>query len=110
MELEIESIHKNKTWELTWLLVGNNPITSKWVFKFKKIANGEVDKLKAILVARGFQQCKGLDFDETFAAIVKWQIIRTLVVIASKNHYIIKHLNIKTTFLNEYIEEKVFMY
>ncbi len=73
MELEIESIQKNKTWELIELLVGKNPITSKWVFEVKKTSNGGVDKLKARLVARGFQQCKGLDFDESFAPIVKWQ-------------------------------------
>jgi hypothetical protein len=59
---------------------------SKWVFKVKKIVNGEKDKLKAILVAIGFQQCRRLDFDETFALTIKWPTIRTIVAIASNNH------------------------
>jgi hypothetical protein len=54
---------------LTKLPIGKNLITSKWVFKVKKIASGKVDKLEARLVARGFQQYRGLDFDETFTPI-----------------------------------------
>jgi len=59
---------------------------SKWVFKVKKIVNGEVDKLKAILVAIGFQQCRRLNFDEIFAPTVKWPTICTIVAITSNNH------------------------
>ncbi len=86
MESKIESIHKNNTCELMKLLACKNPITSKWVFKVKKTSNTEVDKLKVKLVARGFHQCKGLDFDETFAPIVKWPTIHIVVAITSKNH------------------------
>jgi hypothetical protein len=69
-----------------------------WVFKVKKIASGKVDKLEARLVARGFQQYKVLDFDETFTPIVKWPTIFIVVVITSKNQWAIKHLDVKTTF------------
>jgi len=55
MESKIKLIHKNKTWQLTKLLGGKNPITSKWVFKVQKTTfNEEVDKLKARLVEGGF--------------------------------------------------------
>ncbi len=54
---------------MTKLPIGKNLITSKWVYKVKKIASRKVDKLEAQFVARGFQQCRGLDFDETFTPI-----------------------------------------
>jgi len=69
MESEIKSIKKEK--ELIELRIGKNLITSKWVFKVKKIASGEVDKLEVQLLVRGFQQYRGLDFDETFTPTVK---------------------------------------
>jgi hypothetical protein len=95
---------------LTKLPIGKNLITSKWVFKVKKIASGKVDKLEARLIARGFQPYRGLDFDETFTPIVKWPTIFIVVVITSKNQWAIKHLEVKTTFLKGDLEKQVFMY
>ncbi len=106
----MESIQKNNTWKLTMFLTSKNPITSKWVFKVKRTTSEEVDKLKIPLVARGLQQCRGLEFDETFAPTNKWPTIHTMVVISTKNQWTIKHLDVKTIFLNGVIEEKVFMY
>jgi hypothetical protein len=62
MMAEIESIEKNKTWELTVLPQGVNPIGVKWVFKTKLKENGEIDKYKARLVAKGYAQQYGVDY------------------------------------------------
>lgn len=59
MDEELESIQKNKTWELVVPPPGKIPLTSKWVFKTKLTANGKVEKLKARLVARGSNKRRG---------------------------------------------------
>lgn len=69
MKTEIEAIEKNKTWVLTELPPGRKPISLKWVYKIKKETNGDVVKYKARLVARGFVQKKGVDFEEVFAPV-----------------------------------------
>ena len=78
MEEEMNSIYKNQTWDLVSLPVGKKIITSKWVYKTKPGLNGDMEKLKARLVARGFEQQYGVDFEETFAPVVKWSTIRAL--------------------------------
>ena len=75
MDLEIKSIEKNGTWELTTLPHGAKQIGVKWVFKTKLNENGKVDKLKARLVAKGFSQKFGIDYTEVFAPIARWDTI-----------------------------------
>lgn len=66
MDEELEIIQKNKTWELVVPPPGKIPVTSKWVFRTKLRADGKVEKLKARLAARGFQQKEGIDYQDTF--------------------------------------------
>lgn len=66
MDEELESIQKNKTWELVVPPPGKISVTSKWVCKTKLTANGKVEKLKVRLVARGFKQKEGIDCQDTF--------------------------------------------
>jgi hypothetical protein len=75
MEQEMNLIQKNQTWRLEDLPPNKVPITCKWVYKVKKSTARQLEKLKARLVARGFEQTKGLDFNETFAPIFKWGTI-----------------------------------
>ena len=67
MEQELKSVEQNCTWEL--VLDGHRPITLKWVFKLKKDEMGAVIKHKAWLVARGFVQQEGIDYDAAFAPV-----------------------------------------
>jgi hypothetical protein len=66
MQMEMDTIERNKTWELVDLLAGHHAISLKWVFKLKKDETGEVIKHKACLVARGFVQQEGIDFNNAF--------------------------------------------
>ena len=71
MDNEIKSIEKNKTWELTDLSRGQKTIGVKWVFKTKLNENGEVDKYKARLIAKGYKQKYGVDYKEVFAPVAR---------------------------------------
>jgi hypothetical protein len=66
MNQEIDSIEKNKTWDLVDLPKHNTSIGVKWVHKTKLNEKGHIEKHKARLVAKGFSQQPGIDYGETF--------------------------------------------
>jgi hypothetical protein len=88
---------------------GKKAITTKWVYKTKPSLNGAPPRLKARLVARGFEQRFGIDFKETFAPVVKWSTICALTAYAAQLNHEIHHLDVKTAFLYGLIKEEVFM-
>lgn len=67
MEEEMRAIEENSTWRLTTLSPGHCTICLKWVSKVKKDAQGAVLKHKARLMAKGYMQRHGTDYDEVFA-------------------------------------------
>jgi hypothetical protein len=71
--------------------------------------NGHPPRLKARLVARGFEQRHGIDFDEVFAPVVKWSTIRTLATQSALHRHRIHHLDVRTAFLYGTLEEEVYM-
>ncbi|RVW93034.1 Retrovirus-related Pol polyprotein from transposon TNT 1-94 [Vitis vinifera] len=64
-------LEKNGTWTITDLPVGKRPVGCKWIFTIKYKADGSVERFKARLVARGFTQSYGIDYQETFAPVAK---------------------------------------
>lgn len=109
MQSELESIEKNRTWELTDLPPGHKEIGLKWIFKLKKDADGNILKHKARLVAKGYVQEKGVDFDENFAPVTRLETVRLLLALAAKNSWEVHHLDVKTAFLNGEICEEVYV-
>ncbi|CAI7752858.1 unnamed protein product [Closterium sp. NIES-53] len=79
MESELKSIEENDTWELVELLDGRKAITSEWLFKIKSDANGNIERYKSRLVAKGYQQKEKVDYEELFAPVVKPTTLRTLL-------------------------------
>ena len=74
MQEEMNSLHKNKTYELIEIPKGQKALRNKWVFKIKKDSEKLV-KYKARLVLKGFSQKHGVDFDEIFSPVVKMSSI-----------------------------------
>nr|GFC08894.1 ribonuclease H-like domain, reverse transcriptase, RNA-dependent DNA polymerase [Tanacetum cinerariifolium] len=87
MKVELDSINRINTWELTTLPKGHKAIGPKWVFKTKKDDNGNIIKHKARLVAKGYIQEHGIDLEEVFAPIARIETIRLLLAIAANNKW-----------------------
>ena len=96
---EYDSLIENKTWSLVPLPKGRNPISCRWIFRIKRKADGSLDKYKARLVARGFTQKPGIDFEETFAPVAKLSSIRLLLAIAAQENLLIGQMDVKTAYL-----------
>jgi hypothetical protein len=108
MQEEYDSFMINNTWTLVPLPVGRKPVSCKWVFKIKQGANGKVERYKAKLVAKGFTQTYGVDYNKTFAPIVKFSSIRCILTLAALENMEIHQMDVKTTFLNGELEEEIF--
>ena len=108
MDCEIESMKKNKVWKLVNFADGKL-ISTKWVFDIKRGANGEVLRYKARLVARGFSQKFGVDYNETFAPVVRAESLRIALVFGLYKKWCFRQIDIKTAFLNGKLEEKVYI-
>ena len=106
---EIESIEKNRTWELVELPIGAKAIGLKWIFKVKRNSDGSINKHKARLVAKGYVQVQGIYFDEVFAPVARIKTIRLLISLAASNGWEIHHMDVKTAFLHGELKETVFV-
>lgn len=107
MKNEIESLQENETWKLVQLPKDRRAISCKWVYKIK--SHGENKIFKARLVAQGFSQKYGIEYDELFASVVKHTTYRILLTIAAKKQMNVIHLDAKTAFLNGRLEETSYM-
>uniref|UniRef100_A0A0A9VBH4 Uncharacterized protein n=1 Tax=Arundo donax TaxID=35708 RepID=A0A0A9VBH4_ARUDO len=110
MAEEFAALDRTGTWDLVPLLPYARPITCKWVYKIKTRLDGTIERYKACLVARGFQQEHGRDYDETFASVAHMTIVRTLIAVASVCQWFISQLDVKNAFLNGDLHEEVYMY
>lgn len=106
---EIASIEQNETWILVELPQGAKAIGVKWVFKLKRNADGTINKHKASLVAKGYVQRHGIDFDEVFAPVARIETVRLLINLAAANGWEIHHLDVKTAFLHGELKETIYV-
>jgi len=109
MQEEYDSLLVNNTWSLVPLPKGRKPIFYKWVFKIKHGVHGEVEWYKARLVARGFTQTFGVDYNETFAPVAKFVSICCILALAAIEDMEIHQMDVKTAFLNVDLEEEIYM-
>lgn len=109
MHEELENFERNKVWSLVEPPLGFNVIGTKWVFKNKLGEDGSIVRNKARLVAQGFTQVEGLDFEETFAPVARLEAIRILLAFAASKGFKLFQMDVKSAFLNGVIEEEVYV-
>lgn len=94
----MDSIEKNYTWNLVQLPKDNNCIGVKWVYKTNINEKGEIEKYKARLVARGFSQQLGVDYDQNFAPISTLDTIRPILSLIVHNKWKFYEMDVKSIF------------
>ena len=104
MKSEMQSMYDNQVWSLDDPPEGAKVIECKWIFKLKAD-----NTFKGRLVAKGFRQVHGIDYDETFSPVVMLKSIRILLAIAAFHDYEIWQMDVKTAFLNRNLLEDVYM-
>ncbi|KAL9226132.1 hypothetical protein vseg_001979 [Gypsophila vaccaria] len=109
MQSEIDSMHTNQVWDLVDLPDKVRPLQCKWLYKIKRSLDGQPDVYKARLVAKGFTQVQGLHYDEIFTPVVMLRSIRIILAITAFHDYEIWQMDVKTAFLNGYLEEELYM-
>ncbi|GKV34500.1 hypothetical protein SLEP1_g42871 [Rubroshorea leprosula] len=108
MQDEMNSLHKNNTYELVELPKGRKTLKNKWVFKLKKDGD-KIVRYKARLVVKGFSQKKGIDFDEIFSPVVKMSSIRVVLGLAASMNLELEQLDVKTAFFHGDLHEEIYM-
>jgi len=106
---EMDSLMSNNTWELVDLPPGCKPIKCKLLFKRKRRVDGSVERHKVRLVAKGFTQKHGIDYFDTYALVARIATIRLLIAIAAIHKLVIHQIDVKTAFLNEELDEEIYM-
>ena len=100
MDDEIQQINKKGTWTLVDFPPGYKPVKCKWVYAAKMNADNRITRHRARLVAKGFNQKKGINYDEVFSPVVKYSTIRLILAIAAHRKLNLTLLDVKTAFLN----------
>ena len=106
---EITALMANGTWKEIVPPKGSNIVTSKWVFKVKMNMDGTLDKLKARLVARGFSQVQGIDYQDTFAPTVKFDTLRLFLALVALEDLECHQVDVNNAFTESMLKEDIYM-
>ena len=105
MHDELLQFQRNDVWTLVPRPEGEHVISTKWIFRNKTNEEGNVIRSKARLVAQGYSQMEGVDYDETFALVSRIESIRILLALACQLKFKLYQMNVKTTFLNGFLKK-----
>ena len=107
MQEELDMIEKNGTWQLVDRPRNRNVIGVKWIFKTKLNPDGTICKHKSRLVVKGYAQQYGVDYQETFALVARYDTIKLILAFASHRYWQIHQVDVKSAFLNGLFAEDV---
>jgi hypothetical protein len=108
-DAEMESLLKAGTYTLVPLPDGANLIGCKWVLKVKRGADGSIIKYKGRLVAKGYAQRYGVDYDETYAPVARYPSIRLLIALAAHYGWELHQMDVKSAYLNGELDTPIYM-
>jgi hypothetical protein len=109
MHEELENFERNQVWELVDPPPGCKPIETKWVSKNKEGEKGEVVRNKSRLVAQGYRQKEGIEYEENFALVACLEAIRILLAFSVSKGFKLHQMDVKSAFLNGVLEEEVYV-
>ncbi|CAM9648052.1 unnamed protein product [Phaeothamnion confervicola] len=108
---EMGEVLANDSFEWVPALAGAHTVGSKWVYKTKMLPNNNIERFKARLVARGFSQVPGLDYDEsmTHSPVVRHTTLRAVLAHAAQANWPVHQMDVKTAYLKAPLDETVYM-
>lgn len=109
MKDKLDSMNKHRVWDIVRRQKGKKVIKCKWIFDIKQDPNTGQQRYKARLVALGCGQRPGVDYEETFAPVVRTETIRLLFSISAQEKVKMKIYDVKTAFLHGTLKEEIFM-
>ena len=109
MEEELRALAQNHTWDLVPLPAGKRLVASRWVYAIKENSDGSLERHKARVVAKGFTQKYGLDYQETFAPMAKMNSVRILLALAAHRGWTLQQYDVKNAFLHGNLTEEIYM-
>nr|GFB00937.1 retrovirus-related Pol polyprotein from transposon TNT 1-94 [Tanacetum cinerariifolium] len=109
MQEELDQFARLKVWRLVPRPEGKSVIKTKWLFKNKKDESSLVIRNKARLVAVGYYQQEGIDYDEMFAPVARIESIRLFLAYAAHKDFTVYRMDVKTAFLNGILKEEVYV-
>jgi hypothetical protein len=107
---EMEALLKNETWTLVPLPKGKKTMGFKWVFSIKHKADGSINRYKASLVAKGYTQTYGIDYQETFSPVAKLNTVRVLLSLAVNLDWQLHQFDVKNAFLHGDLGKSTWMF
>ncbi|KAD4981730.1 hypothetical protein E3N88_18401 [Mikania micrantha] len=109
MAAEYSALMRNGTWSFVLQVPGTNIVDCKWVYKIKKDQHGAVKRYKACLIAKGFHQQPGIDYNDTFSPVVKSTTIRVVLSLAITRGWSLRQLDVQNAFLHGDLTEIVYV-
>ena len=105
MQEELNQFERSEVWQLVPRPTNKTIIGTKWVFRNKMDEDGTVIRNKARLVAQGYRQEEGIDYDQTFAPVARLEAIRMFLAFATFKNFKVYQMDVKSAFLNGVIQE-----
>ncbi|WKA07020.1 hypothetical protein VitviT2T_024890 [Vitis vinifera] len=109
MQEELNHFEMSEVWELVPRPQNQSVIGTRWVFRNKMNENDIIIRNKARLVAQGFNKKEGIDYEETFAPVARLGAIRMLLAFACSKDFVLYQMDVKSAFLNGFINEEVYV-
>ena len=106
---EMESMKENQVWKLVELSKAHKAIRNRWVLTVKRKTDRTIESYKAHLVAKGYTQKEGIDYDETFSLVVRFALVRLILTIVASLDLELYQMDVKTIFLEWGLEEDIYM-